>query len=280
MSKTVPVVEASALVKGFGSAPRGTTAVSGVSLQIQPGETLGLVGESGSGKSTLGRLLVRLLDPDAGQVQWEGVPASRLRAGALRAARRRMQMVFQDPAASLNPRMTVGGAVMEGIRCLGRTGAREARRGALRLLERVGLDRSFFTRFPWELSGGQAQRTVLSVEPKFLVLDEPFSALDSLTSAEVLNLLLHLQEAYGVACLFITHDLGILGHLADRIAVMQSGEVVETAPASELFQAPRHACTRRLLASVPGQGAFAHLDPGRPGYQEPSGSSHPPEATI
>ena len=131
MRQAVPVVEATALVKGFGSGSREKTAVYGVSLCVQPGETLGLVGESGSGKSTLGRLLVRLLDPDAGQVLWEGVAANRLRAGALRATRRRMQMVFQDPGASLNPRMTVGAAVVEGVRSLGRTGAREARRVAM-----------------------------------------------------------------------------------------------------------------------------------------------------
>jgi len=252
-----PVVEAVDLTKVFRSGPVWKAAVQQVNLHIDAGETLGLVGESGSGKSTLGRLLTRLLKPEKGEVRWEGERIRHLRGRGLRFARRRIQMVFQDASASLNPRMIAGAAVAEGIRIHRRVTAGEAHLLAERLLERVGLDRSFFSRFPAELSGGQAQRVAiaraLSVEPKFMVLDEPFSALDPVTSAEVLNLLLSLQAETGIAFLFITHDLGLLGHLADRIAVMLRGRVVETASADVLFRSPEHEYTRLLLDSVPGQ---------------------------
>jgi peptide/nickel transport system ATP-binding protein len=234
-------------------------AVDRVSLKVYPGETVGLVGESGSGKSTLGRLLVRLEEPDGGQVLWAGLPAAELRGRRLRAARRGYQMVFQDPVASLNPRFTVVETLAEALR-VARPGIEKATipRDAMKLLARVGLEPAVFRgRRPAQLSGGQAQRVAiaraLAARPRFIALDEPFSALDPVTAAELLNLLLELQSAHGLGYLFITHDLGSLGHLADRVAVMRSGEIVEFAPAGRVFDSPDHAYTRELLAKVPGR---------------------------
>jgi peptide/nickel transport system ATP-binding protein len=261
MIRRTPLLEAVDLARSYHRGRQRVNAVQGVSLTVFPGETLGLVGESGSGKSTLGRLLVRLEAPDRGQVFWAGRPALELRGHGLRTARRHYQMVFQDAVASLNPRFTVGETLSEALQAA-HPGAGRATllRDATRLLKRVGLDPAVFrNRRPMQLSGGQAQRIAiaraLAAEPRFLALDEPFSALDPVTTAELTNLLLELQSTHDLGYLFITHDLGILGHLADRIAVMCRGEIVEQAAARPILEAPDHPYTRALLARVPGQRA-------------------------
>lgn len=259
MTHRAPLLEAVDLARSYDRGHRRVNAVRGVSLRVFPGETLGLVGESGSGKSTLGRLLVRLEAPDRGQVYWAGQPAMALRGRGLRTARRSYQMVFQDAVASLNPRFTVLQTLSEALQ-VAQPGVGRAKLlgNANRLLERVGLDPNVVrTRRPMQLSGGQAQRIAiaraLAARPRFLALDEPFSALDPVTTAELTNLLLELQSTHELGYLFITHDLGILGHLADRIAVMCRGEVVEQSTARRIFEAPDHQYTRALLARVPGQ---------------------------
>jgi len=261
MSSRTPVIQAVELARTYRTGRGRVHAVREVSLEVFPGETLGLVGESGSGKSTLGRLLVRLEDSDRGQVLWSGRPAAALRGRDLRAARRGYQMVFQDPVASLDPRFTVLATLTEALRAARPGVPHGILRGlATALLRRVGLDPSRFEhRRPFQLSGGQAQRVAmaraLAVRPRFIAMDEPFSALDPVTAAELLNLLLELQSAHALAYLFITHDLGSLGHLADRIAVMRRGRIVEESPARKLFDAPEHPYTRELLARVPGRKA-------------------------
>lgn len=260
----VPAVEAVGLTRAYRDAHGWRTVVRDVSLSIHVGETLALVGESGAGKSTVGRMLVRLEEPDHGEVRWAGRAAGRVRGRALRRARRRCQMVFQNPTGSLNPRMTVGAALLEAVRLDGEISVADARRRVHDLLDAVGLSTVFHDRFPAELSGGQAQRVALAralaADPVLLVLDEPFSALDPVAAAELIDLLLRVQATSGLACLLITHDLGIVGHLADRVAVMRDGEVVESAEAAALFASPAHAYTRELLAAVPGRTLMSMPD--------------------
>ncbi len=231
-------------------------AVDDVTLDIMPGETLGLVGESGCGKSTLGRTVLRLLDPTAGKIIFDGHDITTASQGSLRPVRRDMQMIFQDPYASLNPRMSVGSIVAEPIEIHGLAKTPAARRERVAaLLEKVGLRPEAATRYPHEFSGGQRQRVgiarALAVEPRFIVCDEPISALDVSIQAQIVNLLQDLQEAENLTYLFIAHDLHIVRHVCDRVAVMYLGRVVELGEARKLYATPKHPYTQALLSAVP-----------------------------
>jgi peptide/nickel transport system ATP-binding protein len=251
---------------------RPVRAVDGVSFEIDPGETLALVGESGSGKTTVGRAILRLTEPTAGRVTFEGQEVFGLDRSALRALRRRMQIIFQDPAGALNPRMRIGDAIAEGLEIHRLATRTEIPRRVAGLMQEVGLDPSLVSRFPRELSGGQRQRVgiarALAVEPGFLVCDEPVSALDVSVQAQVVNLLADLQQRRGLSYLFIAHDLAVVRQLAHRIAVMYLGKIVEIGPAESVLSAPRHPYTQALLSAVPepipGQAGSRIILPGDP----------------
>jgi ABC-type oligopeptide transport system ATPase subunit len=265
---TEPLVEVRDLAKHFHTTgrlfarrKRGVVkAVDGVSFDVLRGETLGIVGETGCGKSTTARLIMRLLDASSGEVRFDGQDLLSMSGARLKAVRRDLQMIFQDPYSSLNPRKTVGSIVAEPFAIHGLHRDRAERRSAVgELLDTVGLSPEHYNRYPHEFSGGQRQRIgvarALALKPKLLIADEPVSALDVSIQAQVLNLLSELQDRFGLTIVLISHDLSVVRHMCDRVAVMQLGKIVELAPNEALYSSPEHPYTRELLAAVPGARA-------------------------
>jgi oligopeptide/dipeptide ABC transporter ATP-binding protein len=261
MSKNSPIVETDSLSKYFtestgllGRDTQRVRAVDGVNLTIHSGETFGLVGESGCGKSTLGRTILRLYDPTSGQIRFKGKDISELSHRELQPLREDMQLIFQDPFSSLNPRQRVGEIIEEPLRIQG-VSRDERERRARDFLERVGLKQEHYGRYPHAFSGGQRQRIgvarSLIVEPEFIVADEPVSALDVSIQAQIINLLDELQDEFDLSLLVIAHDLSVVRHIADRVGVMYLGELVEVGPTEEIFENPLHPYTQALLSSAP-----------------------------
>jgi oligopeptide transport system ATP-binding protein len=258
-----PLLEVNDLVKYFpikkgiliGRTVGAVQAVDGVSFEIPKGETMGLVGESGCGKSTLARTILQLLEPTSGSIKFDGEEIAGLSKRQMRPFRREMQMIFQDPYASLNPRKRVGGIIGEMMAIHGIGNADERRKEVERLLERVGLSAEHYNRFPHEFSGGQRQRVgvarALALKPKLIIADEPVSALDVSIQAQIINLLEDLQDEFDLTYLFVAHDLGVVRHVADTVAVMYLGKIVEMGPAEEVYSNPVHPYTEALLSAVP-----------------------------
>jgi peptide/nickel transport system ATP-binding protein len=250
-----PMLAVSGLKKYFGHGDRPVRAVDDVSFTIRRGEVLGLVGESGSGKSTIGRSILKLIEPTAGEVKFDGTNLAALSASAMRPYRRRLQIIFQDPYASLNPRRRVGATLDEAMATHGLHPGPARQQRIAELLSLVGLAPEHAQRFPHEFSGGQRQRIgiarALAVEPQFIVADEPVSALDVSIQAQVINLLSDLRERFALTMLFISHDLDVVEYLCDRIVVLYLGRVMEIAPAKELYRSPRHPYTEALLEASP-----------------------------
>ncbi|HST69190.1 MAG TPA: ATP-binding cassette domain-containing protein [Solirubrobacterales bacterium] len=260
---SAPLLEVTDLVKHF-PIKRGilidrevdqVRAVDGVSFKVERGETLGLVGESGSGKSTACRAVLQLIKPTSGSVKFEGREIAGLGRRQMRPLRREMQMIFQDPQASLNPRKRVGQIVGDPLKRQGVASGSELRRQVQELLERVGLSSEHYNRFPHEFSGGQRQRIgiarALALKPKLVICDEPVSALDVSIQAQIVNLLDDLQDEFGLAYLFVAHDIGVVRHISDRIAVMNEGKIVEQGSADQVCENPRDEYTKKLLGAVP-----------------------------
>jgi oligopeptide/dipeptide ABC transporter ATP-binding protein len=239
----------------LGRTPDYVKAIDGVNLDVDDGETVGLVGESGCGKTSLGRCLVRLIEPTGGTVAFQGQNLATLSGAALRKMRRNMQMIFQDPYASLNPRMRVGEIIGEGLRIHGLARGQDLKSRVIELLARVGLRSEYFGRYPHEFSGGQRQRIgiarALAVNARLIVADEAVSALDVSIQAQILNMMLDLQQDLGLTYLFISHDLRVVEHVSDRVAVMYLGKIVEIAPAGKLHSESQHPYTQALLSAVP-----------------------------
>ena len=253
---SAPLIEVKNLQRYFGAAAKPVRAVDDVSFSIQPGETLGLVGESGSGKSTIGRTLLRLIEATSGQVLYRGEDLGTASSSRMRALRSKLQMIFQDPYASLNPKMRVKDILGEALQVHGLAKGKEAREARIaELLELVGLRAEHASRYPHEFSGGQRQRIgvarALAVEPEFIVADEPLSALDVSIQAQVVNLLCDLRDRLSLTMLFISHDLDVVEYLCDRVVVLYLGRVMEVAPTAELFAQPLHPYTQALLAASP-----------------------------
>ena len=263
LAATAPLLEVAGLRTWFpvkrsitGKVLQWAKAVDDVSFTVRTGETLGLVGESGCGKTTLGRSLLRLVPPTGGSILYRGQELRSLSASGMRALRKDMQLIFQDPYASLNPRQTVGTAILEPMQVHGLYGgARQQKEKVLELLEKVNLPAAYYNRYPHEFSGGQRQRIViaraLAVEPSFIICDESVAALDVSIQAQVLNLLIRLREELGFTCIFISHDLSVVRFISDRIMVMQRGKIVETGPADAVYNRPEHAYTQQLIAAIP-----------------------------
>lgn len=243
-------------LKKYFSTPRGMVhAVDDVSFSIDKGETMGLVGESGCGKSTLGRTIIHLLESTEGTIRFEGKDVTRLKKDGLRRLREDMQIIFQDPFSSLNPRLTLRDTITEPLKLSGRFDGASLEAETDRLMDLVGIEKRFRMSYPHELDGGRRQRVgiarAIALNPKFVVCDEPVSALDVSIQAQILNLLMDLQEEYGLTYLFVTHDLSVVRHISTNICVMYLGQMVETCPTQELFDAPLHPYTKALLSAIP-----------------------------
>lgn len=258
------LVQISNLQKHFPTGKQLVRAVDGVSFTIERGETLGLVGESGCGKTTVGRCLLRLIEPTGGAVNFDGQDLLRLSKRELRALRRRMQIIFQDPYSSLNPRLRVGSIIGEPLEIHGLGNKQERRDRVAELLRVVGLDPDYANRYPHQFSGGQRQRIgiarALALNPDFIVADEPVSALDVSVQAQVVNLLQDLQAQFGLTYLFISHGLAVVEHISTRVGVMYLGKLVELAPADQIYAKPLHPYTQALLAAIPQPAPAAKLE--------------------